>query len=145
MFSSPHYPNRMDGIKTISSHQCPHLSETGSSPSPPSPPATFRCLQSTTLVHSVHSIPCPVEIDTVCETGKPLEFNVTKRVFCFFLAAASATSSPALLGIREHRDTIRDYQRAQSTMQFSNYQGDNSIHKKQYTGRHLKATRGYTP
>ncbi|CAI5656214.1 unnamed protein product [Oreochromis niloticus] len=48
--------------------------------------------------------------------------------------AASATSSPALLGIREHRDTIRDYQRAQSTMQFSNYQGDNSIHKKQYTG-----------
>ncbi|XP_030613837.1 plakophilin-4 isoform X1 [Archocentrus centrarchus] len=48
--------------------------------------------------------------------------------------AASATSSPAMLGIREHRDTIRDYQRAQSTMQFSNYQGDNSIHKKQYTG-----------
>lgn len=85
MFSSPHYPNRMDGIKTISSHQCPHLSETGSSPSPPSPPATFRCLQSTTLVHSVHSIPCPVEIDTVCETGKPLEFNVTKRVFFFSL------------------------------------------------------------
>lgn len=85
MFSSPHYPNRMDGIKTISSHQCPHLSETGSSPSPPSPPATFRCLQSTTLVHSVHSIPCPVKIDTACETGKPLEFNVTKRVFFFSL------------------------------------------------------------
>ncbi|XP_038576331.1 plakophilin-4 isoform X2 [Micropterus salmoides] len=49
-------------------------------------------------------------------------------------AAASATSSPAMLGIKEHRDTIRDYQRAQSTMQFYNYQGDNSIHKKQYTG-----------
>ncbi|XP_022074216.1 plakophilin-4 isoform X1 [Acanthochromis polyacanthus] len=48
--------------------------------------------------------------------------------------AASATSSPAMLGIKEHRDTIRDYQRAQSTMQFYNYQGDNSIHKKQYTG-----------
>uniref|UniRef100_A0A8C4DVV3 Plakophilin 4 n=1 Tax=Dicentrarchus labrax TaxID=13489 RepID=A0A8C4DVV3_DICLA len=42
----------------------------------------------------------------------------------------SATSSPAMLGIKEHRDTIRDYQRAQSTMQFYNYQGDNSIHKK---------------
>ncbi|XP_029314502.1 plakophilin-4 isoform X1 [Cottoperca gobio] len=48
--------------------------------------------------------------------------------------AASATSSPAMLGTKEHRDTIRDYQRAQSTMQFYNYQGDNSIHKKQYTG-----------
>ncbi|XP_047456271.1 plakophilin-4 isoform X3 [Mugil cephalus] len=48
--------------------------------------------------------------------------------------AASATSSPAMLGIKEHRDTIRDYQRAQSTMQFYNYQGDNGIHKKQYTG-----------
>ncbi|KAF3843078.1 hypothetical protein F7725_001927 [Dissostichus mawsoni] len=48
--------------------------------------------------------------------------------------AASATSSPAMLGIKEHRDTIRDYQRSQSTMQFYNHQGDNSIHKKQYTG-----------
>ncbi|XP_069558544.1 plakophilin-4-like isoform X2 [Brachyistius frenatus] len=48
--------------------------------------------------------------------------------------AASATSSPAMLGIKEHRDSIRDYQRPQSTMQFYNYQGDNSIHKKQYTG-----------
>ncbi|XP_042350640.1 plakophilin-4 isoform X1 [Plectropomus leopardus] len=48
--------------------------------------------------------------------------------------AASATSSPAMLGIKEHRDTIRDYQRAQSTMQFYNYHGDNSIHKNQYTG-----------
>ncbi|XP_029980731.1 plakophilin-4 isoform X4 [Sphaeramia orbicularis] len=47
---------------------------------------------------------------------------------------ASATSSPAMLGIKEHRDTIRDYQRAQSTMQFYNYQGDNSVHKNQYTG-----------
>uniref|UniRef100_A0A3Q3RL14 Plakophilin 4 n=1 Tax=Mastacembelus armatus TaxID=205130 RepID=A0A3Q3RL14_9TELE len=46
----------------------------------------------------------------------------------------SATSSPAMLGIKEHRDSIRDYQRAQSTMQFYNYQGDNTIHKKQYTG-----------
>ncbi|XP_041662942.1 plakophilin-4 isoform X5 [Cheilinus undulatus] len=48
--------------------------------------------------------------------------------------AASATSSPAMLGIKEHRDTIRDYQRAQSTMQFYNYQGDNTLHKNQYTG-----------
>ncbi|XP_054470851.1 plakophilin-4-like isoform X2 [Anoplopoma fimbria] len=48
--------------------------------------------------------------------------------------AASATSSPAMLGNKEHRDTIRDYQRAPSTMQFYNYQGDNSIHKNQYTG-----------
>ncbi|XP_037831904.1 plakophilin-4 isoform X2 [Kryptolebias marmoratus] len=48
--------------------------------------------------------------------------------------ATSATSSPAMLGIKEHRDTIRDYQRPQSTMQFYNYQGDGSIHRKQYTG-----------
>ncbi|KAL6100747.1 pkp4 [Pungitius sinensis] len=48
--------------------------------------------------------------------------------------AASATSSPAMLGMKEHRDTLRDYQREQSTMQFYNYQGDNTIHKNQYTG-----------
>ncbi|XP_037645253.1 plakophilin-4-like isoform X4 [Sebastes umbrosus] len=47
--------------------------------------------------------------------------------------AASATSSPAVL-VKEHRDSIRDYQRAPSTMQFYNYQGGNSIHKNQYTG-----------
>lgn len=63
---------------------------------------------------------------------------------CAFLsAAASATSSPAMLGIKEHRDSVRDYQRVQSTMQFYNYQGDNNIHKSQYTGTqqcmHLKA------
>uniref|UniRef100_A0A665VZG3 Plakophilin 4 n=1 Tax=Echeneis naucrates TaxID=173247 RepID=A0A665VZG3_ECHNA len=40
----------------------------------------------------------------------------------------NATSSPAMLGIKEHRDTIKDYQRAQSTMQFYNYQGDNTKH-----------------
>lgn len=45
------------------------------------------------------------------------------------LVAASAMSSPA---IRDH--TLRDYQRAQSTMQFYNYQVDNSIHKKHYPG-----------
>ncbi|KAK7939488.1 hypothetical protein WMY93_002814 [Mugilogobius chulae] len=48
--------------------------------------------------------------------------------------AASATSSPAMLGLKERRDTLRDYQRAQSTMQFYSYQGDNSVHKNQYTG-----------
>uniref|UniRef100_A0AAQ4NQ73 Plakophilin 4 n=1 Tax=Gasterosteus aculeatus aculeatus TaxID=481459 RepID=A0AAQ4NQ73_GASAC len=48
--------------------------------------------------------------------------------------AASATSSPAMLGMKEHRDTIRDYHREPSTMQFYNYQGDNTIHKNQYTG-----------
>ncbi|XP_075896455.1 plakophilin-4-like isoform X6 [Nelusetta ayraudi] len=48
--------------------------------------------------------------------------------------APSTMSSPAMLGIKEHRDSIRDYQRAQSAMQFYNYQGDGTIHKKQYTG-----------
>lgn len=45
-------PNRMDGTKTISSLLCQHLKETGSSPSRPSPPATFRCPQLTTMVGS---------------------------------------------------------------------------------------------
>ncbi|XP_029559195.1 plakophilin-4 isoform X2 [Salmo trutta] len=46
-------------------------------------------------------------------------------------SAGSATSSPAILGIEEHRS---DYQRAPSTMQFYNNQGDNNVHKYQYTG-----------
>nr|XP_019945298.1 PREDICTED: plakophilin-4 [Paralichthys olivaceus] len=58
--------------------------------------------------------------------------------------AASATSSPAMLGIKEHRDTIKDYQRAQSTMQFYNFQGDNSIHKNQYTGSVKPSSYYYT-
>ncbi|XP_036426121.1 plakophilin-4-like isoform X4 [Colossoma macropomum] len=45
--------------------------------------------------------------------------------------AGSATSSPAMLGIKEQRS---DYQRTQSSMQFYNYQGDNSVHKTPYTG-----------
>ncbi|XP_030641804.1 plakophilin-4-like [Chanos chanos] len=45
--------------------------------------------------------------------------------------AASVTSSPAMLGIKEQRP---DYQRTQSSMQFYNYQGDNNVHKNQYTG-----------
>lgn len=49
-------------------------------------------------------------------------------------AASSAMSSPAVLGVKEHRDAIRDYQRAQSTMQFYNYQGESGVHKKHYTG-----------
>ncbi|KAJ8394536.1 hypothetical protein AAFF_G00045460 [Aldrovandia affinis] len=46
-------------------------------------------------------------------------------------SAGSATSSPAMLGIREPRS---DYQRTQSSMQFYNYQGDSNVHKSQYTG-----------
>ncbi|XP_036400841.1 plakophilin-4 isoform X2 [Megalops cyprinoides] len=46
-------------------------------------------------------------------------------------SAGSATSSPAMLGIKEQHS---DYQRTQSSMQFYNYQGDNNVHKSQYTG-----------
>uniref|UniRef100_A0AAY4CTE0 Plakophilin 4 n=1 Tax=Denticeps clupeoides TaxID=299321 RepID=A0AAY4CTE0_9TELE len=47
-------------------------------------------------------------------------------------SAGSATSSPAVLGITEQRS---DYKRApQTSMQFYSYQGDNSVHKNQYTG-----------
>ncbi|XP_062862376.1 plakophilin-4-like isoform X2 [Trichomycterus rosablanca] len=45
--------------------------------------------------------------------------------------AGSSTSSPAVLGIKEQRS---DYQRTESSMQFYNYQGDNSVHKTQYAG-----------
>ncbi|XP_064183459.1 plakophilin-4 [Anguilla rostrata] len=46
-------------------------------------------------------------------------------------SAGSATSSPAMLGIKEQHS---DYQRTQSSMQFYNYQGDNNANKTQYTG-----------
>lgn len=46
--------------------------------------------------------------------------------------ACSATSSPAVLAITERRS---NYQRAQSTMQFYNYQGDNGVQKSQYAGK----------
>ncbi|XP_041937220.1 plakophilin-4 isoform X2 [Alosa sapidissima] len=43
----------------------------------------------------------------------------------------SATSSPAMLGIRGHR---LSQQRAQSSMQLHNYYGDNTLQKNQYRG-----------
>ncbi|KAM7365727.1 hypothetical protein PAMP_016640 [Pampus punctatissimus] len=45
-------------------------------------------------------------------------------------SGGSATSSPAMLGIRRHSS---NYQRAQSSMQLDTYYGDNSLHKQQYT------------
>uniref|UniRef100_A0A674DEZ8 Plakophilin 4 n=1 Tax=Salmo trutta TaxID=8032 RepID=A0A674DEZ8_SALTR len=45
-------------------------------------------------------------------------------------SGGSATSSPAMLGIRRHSS---NYQRAQSSMQLHTYYGDNSLHKNQYT------------
>ncbi|KAF6726745.1 Plakophilin-4 [Oryzias melastigma] len=48
--------------------------------------------------------------------------------------AASATSSPATLGMKEHRHSMRDYQSSHSAMQFYNYREDSSNHKKPYTG-----------
>ncbi|XP_051797762.1 plakophilin-4-like isoform X2 [Acanthochromis polyacanthus] len=50
-------------------------------------------------------------------------------------SGGSATSSPAMLGIRRHSST---YQRAQSSMQLDTYYGDNSLHKRQYTGSEKK-------
>lgn len=73
----------MDGTKTISSLQCQHLKGTGSSPSPPCPPALFRCPRSTTLVGSSSAL----EIDTASETGKPLEFKVKMCFFLFFFSS----------------------------------------------------------
>ncbi|XP_076579553.1 plakophilin-4-like isoform X2 [Chaetodon auriga] len=50
-------------------------------------------------------------------------------------SGGSATSSPAMLGIRRHS---KNYQRAQSSMQLDTYYGDNSLHKQQYTGSEKK-------
>nr|XP_046237679.1 plakophilin-4-like isoform X2 [Scatophagus argus] len=50
-------------------------------------------------------------------------------------SGGSATSSPAMLGIRRHST---NYQRAQSSMQLDAYYGDNSLHKRQYTGSEKK-------
>ncbi|KAI3366140.1 hypothetical protein L3Q82_009963, partial [Scortum barcoo] len=50
-------------------------------------------------------------------------------------SGGSATSSPAMLGIRRHST---NYQRAQSSMQLDTYYGDNSLHKQQYTGSEKK-------
>lgn len=69
------------------------------------------------------------------KTGKTVEVN---WIF-FFFAAASATSSPATLGMKERRDSMRDYQSSHSTMQFYNYREVSSNHKKQYTGTLFKA------
>ncbi|XP_034034861.1 plakophilin-4-like isoform X1 [Thalassophryne amazonica] len=50
-------------------------------------------------------------------------------------SGGSATSSPAMLGIRRHSS---NYQRAQSSMQLETYYGDNSLHKRQHTGSQKK-------
>ncbi|XP_067356027.1 plakophilin-4-like isoform X1 [Channa argus] len=50
-------------------------------------------------------------------------------------SGGSATSSPAMLGIRRHSS---NYQRAQSSMQLDSYYGDNSLHKRQFTGSEKK-------
>ncbi|XP_015227161.1 plakophilin-4-like isoform X2 [Cyprinodon tularosa] len=49
-------------------------------------------------------------------------------------SGGSATSSPAMLGIRRHSS---NYQRAQSSMQLDTYYGD-SLHRRQYTGSDKK-------
>uniref|UniRef100_A0A1A7WQM4 Plakophilin 4 n=1 Tax=Iconisemion striatum TaxID=60296 RepID=A0A1A7WQM4_9TELE len=49
-------------------------------------------------------------------------------------SGGSATSSPAMLGIRRHSS---NYQRAQSSMQLDTYYGD-SLQKRQYTGSEKK-------
>ncbi|XP_056156875.1 plakophilin-4-like [Lampris incognitus] len=50
-------------------------------------------------------------------------------------SGGSATSSPAMLGIRRHSS---NYQRAQSSMQLDTFYGDNSLHKHPYTGSEKK-------
>lgn len=55
-----------------------------------------------------------------------------KYVLYLSRLGGSATSSPAMLGIREHRLSKR---RAQSSMQLYNYYGDTNRNKNLYTGK----------
>ncbi|KAM9820356.1 plakophilin-4-like [Neosynchiropus ocellatus] len=50
-------------------------------------------------------------------------------------SGGSATSSPAMLGIRRHSS---NHQRAQSSMQLDTYYEDNSLHNRHYTGSEKK-------
>lgn len=65
------------------------------------------------------------------ETGFGLNHITVLFFWLALFSGGSATSSPAMLGIRRHSS---NYQRAQSSMQLDTYYGDNSLHKRQYTG-----------
>lgn len=133
-----HRSYRTDGTKTISSPRFLHSNGKGSNPSPRSWPIPFRCLQSAIRVSAIKQQPLFRKKKVIMETkqtGKSVELNCIFVVF----AAASATSSPATLGMKEHRHSMRDYQSSHSAMQFYNYREDSSNHKKTYTGMLFKA------
>lgn len=66
------------------------------------------------------------------------KFKVNISCFVYLPPGGSATSSPAMLGIRRHSS---NYQRAQSSMQLDTYYGD-SLHKRQYTGLYYGVPQG---
>lgn len=80
----------------------------------------------------------PLQMSPVIQSGLSsvsfsyLSLSISVEVDCLLLISpgGSATSSPAMLGIRRHSS---NYQRAQSSMQLDTYYGD-SVHKRQYTG-----------
>lgn len=72
-------------------------------------------------------------------TVRPCEGGHLIVTFCFS-SGGSATSSPAMLGIRRHSS---NYQRAQSSMQLDTYYGDNSLHKRQFTGPCARSPSGF--
>lgn len=113
---------RTVGITHTSSPPSPLWSGTATVHSPRCPPALCRCLLSSNQVRRLKP-PAPL---LSCSDG-------VNSVFCVGVipAGGSATSSPAMLGIRRHSS---NYQRAQS-MQLDSYYGDNSLHKQHYTGK----------
>lgn len=122
----------MAGTTPTLSPPSPLWSGTDTALSRPYPPAQCRC---------------PPSFNQVWETsnrwsyfsnrllGGETGFGLNHITVLFFWLAlfsgGSATSSPAMLGIRRHSS---NYQRAQSSMQLDTYYGDNSLHKRQYTG-----------
>lgn len=72
----------------------------------------------------------------LCHGSKSVLFswstNCLLIICCVYYLGGSATSSPAMLGIREHRLSKR---RAQSSMQLHNYYGDTNRNKNLYTGK----------
>lgn len=71
--------------------------------------------------------------------NKPKSDRGSRILRLVSLSGGSATSSPAMLGIRRHST---NYQRAQSSMQLDTYYGDNSLHKRQYTGSYCGVPQG---
>lgn len=120
---------RTAGTTLTSSPPSPLWSETATFLSRPCPPARCRHPPSSNQVRDPLR-ELKLKVFLCLKTCPITEMFLWLSLF-FLILGGSATSSPAMLGIRRHSS---NYQRAQSSMQLDTYYGDNSLHKRQYTG-----------